>query len=57
MNSQIQPYQAPSIYTPWQVQAQWVQAAVGVIMVGLFAVYLMQQLIKVFKGEKIERPF
>lgn len=57
MNSQIQPYQAPSIYTPWQVQAQWVQAAVGVIMVGLLAVYLMQQLVKVFKGEEIERPF
>ena len=56
MTRQLEPYQT-QVYTPLQVQAQWVQAAVGVIMVGLFAVYLIQQLIKVFKGEEIEKPF
>ena len=54
----IQPYQQPyPAFTPQQVEAQWVQVAISGLMLVLFAVYIIQQGIKVARGEEIEKPF
>ena len=53
--TQVQPYQQP--YSSLQVEAQWIQAAVSGLMLVLFAVYIIQQGIKVARGEEIEKPF
>ncbi len=48
----VQPYQ------PQEVQPLGILAgAVSVLMVGLFAFWVIQQIVKVFKGEEIEKPF
>jgi hypothetical protein len=42
---------------PLQVEAQFWQGVVGFLMASLLAIWVIQQGIKVFKGEEIERPF
>lgn len=38
------------------VQAQWLQAVMGVVMAVWMAAFVLQQVIKVVKGEIIEEP-
>ena len=41
---------------PLTVQAQWIQAVVGVIMTIWLGVFVLQQVVRVFKGEEVEKP-
>lgn len=38
------------------VQAQWLQAAMGVIMLVWMGAFVVSQMVKVIKGEEIEKP-
>ncbi|MDD4986519.1 MAG: hypothetical protein PHQ43_12215 [Dehalococcoidales bacterium] len=40
-----------------QVEAQFLQGVAGFLMAALLAIWVVQQGIKVFRGEEIERPF
>ncbi|MFC1910561.1 hypothetical protein ACFLXC_04675 [Chloroflexota bacterium] len=53
--TQVKSYRQP--YFSLQVEAQWVQVAISGLMLALFAVYIVQQGIKVARGEEIEKPF
>ena len=49
---QVQPYQ------PQQVEPYgFLTGTVSVLLIALFAFWVLQQILKVFKGEEIERPF
>jgi hypothetical protein len=39
------------------VDAQLIQGAVGFLMTALFGIWVIQQGIKVIRGEEVERPF
>ena len=54
MNQQVQPQQVPITIAP--VTAESFAAVMGVIMAIWAGVFVLQQVIKVFKGEEIERP-
>lgn len=38
------------------VQAQWIQGVIGVIMTIWMAVFVTQQVVRMFKGEEVEKP-
>ncbi len=40
-----------------QVEPQFVQAVMSALMMALFAIWVIQQGMKVFRGEEIEKPF
>lgn len=46
----------PISYQAQQIQPQTFQAAIGAIMAVWFGVYVLQQVIRVFKGEVVEKP-
>lgn len=56
MIQQIQPYQQPQPYQPLQVEAQFWQGVVSFLMATLLAVYVLSQIIKVFRGEEVAKP-
>ncbi len=53
MNQQIQPQ---AVQVPLQVTPQAFQAVMGVIMAVWVGAFVLQQVIKVFKGEVVEKP-
>lgn len=62
MNRQIQPCQLPyqfqtQPYQSLEVAPQFFQEVAAFLAAALFAVWVVQQGIKVFRGEEIERPF
>ncbi|GAJ02250.1 unnamed protein product [marine sediment metagenome] len=42
--------------SPLAIQAQWIQAVMGVIMAVWMGAFVVQQVVKVAKGEEVERP-
>jgi len=53
----IYPQQLPQPYQPLQVEAQFWQGVVSFMMAALLAVYVVSQVVKVFRGEEMEKPF
>lgn len=57
MNQQIQPQQIQPVQAPLgQVTPQSLQAALAVIMAVWAGAWVLSQVIKVFKGEEVEKP-
>ena len=56
MDDQIQPYQQIQPQGQMQVTAQSLQAVMAAIMAVWAGVWVLSQVIKVFKGEVIEKP-
>ncbi len=50
-------YPQPQYYPPLQAEAQVWPGVVSVLVTALFAFWVIQQGVKVFRGEEIERPF
>jgi len=47
----------PQPVQPYQVERYGIPAGIiSALMIALFAFWVLQQIIKVFKGEEIERP-
>ncbi|MBA7506498.1 hypothetical protein ES706_05189 [subsurface metagenome] len=55
VNQQVQPLQVAAV-SPSQVTAQTFQVVMGVIMVVWMGTWVLSQVIKVFKGEEVEKP-
>lgn len=53
MNQQVQPLQ---VQAPLQVTAESFTAVMSVIIAVWAGVFVLSQIIKVFKGEEIEKP-
>ena len=59
MNGQIQPQQLQPLEVqapPGQVTAQSLQAILAAIMAVWVGAFVLSQVLKVFKGEEIEKP-
>ena len=56
MDDQIQPYQQIQPQEQMQVTAQSLQAILATIMVVWAGTFVLSQVIKVIKGEEIEKP-
>ncbi len=54
MNQPVQPYQVPATLAP--VTPESFTAVMSVIMAVWAGVFVLQQIVKVFKGEEVKKP-
>lgn len=55
MNQLVQPVRV-EVNQALMLEAQWIQAVMGVIMTVWMGVFVLSQVKKVIKGEEVEKP-